>query len=39
MPVNLQEYFSLLSNRLQADLQAARFFVNTTDIGEMGTEG
>jgi hypothetical protein len=33
MPVNLSEYFSVLSQRLQSDLQAARFFTSPTDVG------
>jgi hypothetical protein len=33
MTVNLAEYFSLLSQRLRLDLQAARLFMSTTDRG------
>lgn len=35
MPVNLAEYFQLLSQRLQLDLQAARQFIAPTDKGNV----
>jgi Domain of unknown function (DUF6602) len=35
MTVNLVEYFSLLSQRLRLDLQAARLFISTTDKGSV----